>query len=99
MKQYFINFRNWLKEFFLDIKIEQSLSEVEKLTVRLKELFELNESFVVALNGEWGVGETHFWNKFIEENFTTEEERKNIAYVSLFGKDKYNTPKCQDNFF
>ena len=42
MKQYFINFRNWLKEFFLDIKIEQSLSEVEKLTIRLKELFELN---------------------------------------------------------
>lgn len=72
----------------MDIKIEQSLSEVEKLTIRLKELFELNESFVVALNGEWGVGKTHFWNKFIEENFTTEEERKNIAYISLFGKDK-----------
>ena len=67
---------------------KQTLSEVDKLNIRLKELFKLNEGFVVALNGEWGVGKTHFWNKFIEENFTSEEDRKNIAYVSLFGKDK-----------
>lgn len=88
MKQSFINFKNWLKDFFLNNETKKTLSEVDRLNIRLKELFKLNEGFVVALNGEWGVGKTHFWNKFIEENFTTEEERKNIAYVSLFGKDK-----------
>lgn len=68
---------------------DNPLSEVEKLTIRLKNIFEnQKEGFVIALNGEWGVGKTHFWNKFIEENFKTEEESKNIAYVSLFGKDK-----------
>lgn len=88
MKKSIINLKNWFKEILLNNETKQTLSEVDKLNIRLKELFKLNEGFVVALNGEWGVGKTHFWNKFIEENFTSEEDRKNIAYVSLFGKDK-----------
>ncbi len=88
MKKSIINLKNWFKEFLLNNETKHTLSEVDKLNIRLKELFKLNEGFVVALNGEWGVGKTHFWNKFIEENFTSEEDKKNIAYVSLFGKDK-----------
>lgn len=64
------------------------LSEVDKLNIRLKELFKLDEGFVVALNGEWGIGKTHFWNTFIEKNLIKEKQENKIAYVSLFGKDK-----------
>ena len=45
-------------------------SEVDKVNGRLKDLFELDESFVIALNGEWGIGKTHFWNKFVEHCFS-----------------------------
>ena len=62
-------------------------SEVDKVNGRLKDLFELDESFVIALNGEWGIGKTHFWNKFVEENLTEKLVRKEVAYVSLFGKN------------
>ena len=67
---------------------DKQLTEVEKLNDKLKELFKLDEGFVVTLNGEWGVGKTHFWNKFVENNLSKELEKKEIAYVSLFGKDK-----------
>jgi hypothetical protein len=63
-------------------------SEVEKLNSRLLELFdELEEGFVVALNGEWGIGKTYFWNKFIEENFAKRVKNKEVVYISLFGKE------------
>mgnify|MGYP002634466782 CR=1 FL=1 len=62
-------------------------SEVEKLNSRLLELFELEEGFVVALNGEWGIGKTYFWNKFIEENFAERVKNKEVVYISLFGKE------------
>jgi hypothetical protein len=76
-----------LKGFFLQNN-SNLLSEVDKLNIRLKELFKLDEGFVVALNGEWGIGKTHFWNAFIEKNLIKEQEEKKIAYISLFGKDK-----------
>lgn len=62
-------------------------SEVDKVNDRLKDLFKLDESFVIALNGEWGIGKTHFWNKFVEENLTEKLVCKEVAYVSLFGKN------------
>ncbi|MDD2888721.1 MAG: P-loop NTPase fold protein [Aliarcobacter sp.] len=62
-------------------------SEVDKVNDRLKDLFKLDESFVIALNGEWGIGKTHFWNKFVEENLTKKLVCKEVAYVSLFGKN------------
>ncbi len=62
-------------------------SEVDKVNDRLKDLFKLDESFVIALNGEWGIGKTYFWNKFVEENLTEKLTCKEIAYVSLFGKN------------
>ncbi|MFY4817029.1 P-loop NTPase fold protein [Aliarcobacter butzleri] len=61
-------------------------SEVDKVNSRLKDLFKLEESFVIALNGEWGIGKTHFWNNFVKENLT-KKEGKEVAYVSLFGKN------------
>lgn len=88
MKQRFISLKNWLKGIFLN-NMQKPLSEVEKLTKRLKKIFEnKEEGFVIALNGEWGIGKTHFWNLFVENNLSKEQEEKKIAYVSLFGKDK-----------
>ncbi|MCG3663018.1 KAP family NTPase [Aliarcobacter butzleri] len=62
---------------------DKQLTEVEKLNDRLKKLFKLDESFVVTLNGEWGVGKTYFWNKFVKDNLSN----KKTAYISLFGKE------------
>ncbi len=62
-------------------------TEVQRLEERLKNLFKLDEPFVITLNGEWGVGKTHFWNSFIRTNLSTQLENKEIAYISLFGKD------------
>lgn len=77
-----------LKGFFMQNN-DSSLSEVEKLTEKLKKIFEnKEEGFVIALNGEWGIGKTHFWNLFIENNLSKEQKENKIAYVSLFGKDK-----------
>ncbi|WP_226800292.1 P-loop NTPase fold protein [Aliarcobacter butzleri] len=39
---------------------DKQLTEVGKLNDRLKELFKLDENFVVTLNGKWGVGKTYF---------------------------------------
>ena len=57
-------------------------TDVEFLIDRLKELFSRDEHFVLKINGKWGVGKTHFWNYFSENHLD-----KNIAYVSLFGKE------------
>ena len=58
-------------------------SEVEKLNTKLVKLFQQEDEFVVSLNGEWGVGKTHFWNDFVEKNL----KKQTVAYVSLFGKE------------
>ena len=87
MMKLFKSIKNYVKGIFLK-SADKQLTEVEKLNDKLKELFKLDEGFVVTLNGEWGVGKTHFWNKFVENNLSKELEKKEIAYVSLFGKDK-----------
>lgn len=63
--------------------MDKQLTEVEKLNDRLKELFKLDEGFVVSLNGKWGVGKTHFWHNFVKENLSD----KKTAYISLFGQE------------
>ena len=78
----FKSIKNYLKGIFLK-SADKKLTEVEKLNDRLKKLFKLDEGFVVTLNGEWGVGKTHFWNKFVENNLSN----KKTAYISLFGKE------------
>ena len=62
-------------------------SEIERLNERLLEIFQLDEGFVVALNGEWGIGKTYFWNEFIEKNFADRVKNKEVVYISLFGKE------------
>ncbi|NOQ32252.1 MAG: hypothetical protein GQ570_14140 [Helicobacteraceae bacterium] len=62
-------------------------SEVEKLNSRLLELFQLDEGFVVALNGKWGIGKTYFWDLFVKNNLSEKLKNKEVVYVSLFGKE------------
>lgn len=62
-------------------------SEVEQLEERLLELFKLDNGFVVALYGEWGIGKTFFWNYFVEQHLAKQLQNKEVVYVSLFGKD------------
>ena len=61
----------------------QNITIVDKITKRFKELFNKANAFVIILNGEWGVGKTHFWNNFCEAHLTD----KKVAYISLFGKE------------
>jgi len=58
-------------------------SEIVKLENKLLKLFQQEEAFVVSINGEWGVGKTHFWDSFVEMHLKDET----VAYVSLFGKE------------
>ena len=58
-------------------------TKVEFLKDRLIDLFSREEPFVITIDGEWGVGKTHFWNDFKEEHL----KEKKVSYVSLFGKD------------
>lgn len=62
-------------------------SEVEQLEERLSELFKLEDGFVIALNGEWGIGKTFFWNNFVEKHLAKQLQNKEVVYISLFGKD------------
>ena len=57
--------------------------KVELLTKRVKEILFKKEAFVIKLNGKWGVGKTHFWNRFKKAHL----DSKKVAYVSLFGKE------------
>jgi Cdc6-like AAA superfamily ATPase len=78
----FKSIKNYIKGIFLK-SMDKQLTEVEKLNDRLKELFKLDEGFVVSLNGKWGVGKTHFWHNFVKENLSD----KKTAYISLFGQE------------
>lgn len=73
---------NWIKGNNMELK-----SEVEKLSSRLLDIFQLEEGFVVALNGEWGIGKTYFWDLFVKKNLAHKLEKKEVVYVSLFGKE------------
>lgn len=88
-KKTYLIFKSWIQNTWsnkMQGKIEVQ-TEVQRVEERLKKLFKINEPFVIALNGEWGVGKTHFWNSFIKTNLHTQLDNKEIAYVSLFGKD------------
>ncbi|AJJ47581.1 hypothetical protein IBE11_03785 [Francisella tularensis subsp. novicida] len=37
----------------------------------LKELLKRKDALCISINGEWGVGKTFFWNKFVDSNFST----------------------------
>ncbi|MGP5121219.1 P-loop NTPase fold protein, partial [Psychrobacter alimentarius] len=52
------------------------------------------DSFAIALTGEWGIGKTHFWNNFYERNHTKFKTKK-YAYVSLFGIESLESLKFE----
>jgi hypothetical protein len=69
-----------------------------------------DKGFVIAINGEWGIGKTEFWKRFIEEKCKEERDNavhwpkvgphnfyinKPYAYVSLFGIDSLSALKMQ----
>lgn len=60
-----------------------SQNKLDKLEAKLLELFQQEDAFVVALNGEWGVGKTRFWDNLTETHLA----EKTVVYVSLFGKE------------
>ena len=55
--------------------------DIEKIKEKLKQNLENKEGKVIALNGEWGVGKTHFWKDFMKNTSTFE-----YVYISLYGK-------------
>lgn len=73
-----------------------NIKEQEK---RLEDIFRRNNNkgFAVAITGSWGVGKTHFWNKFFKEK--TQEEKKikgkfyyeasRVDFASAFENKKY----------
>ncbi|WP_348748392.1 P-loop NTPase fold protein [Pseudomonas rhodesiae] len=58
-----------------------SISQVEKA---LADFAVHNTGFAIVLNGEWGTGKTHLWDKVIR-NHRESVARKTYSYVSLFG--------------
>ena len=70
------------------------MANVANLEKKLLEIINTEDSFAIALTGEWGIGKTHFWNNFCKkhrENFRV----KKIAYVSLFGIDSLDALKFE----
>ncbi|MGA1932610.1 hypothetical protein ACH5BF_07785 [Arcobacter sp. YIC-464] len=59
------------------------MTNVDFLKDRLDKLLNGDDSLVITLDGEWGVGKTTFWKKFVKDNL----ENKKVSYTSLFGKD------------
>lgn len=62
------------------------MSSIEVIKERLNKLLESKEAFGITLNGNWGVGKTFFWNKFVEDDLL----EKKTAYISLFGISSLN---------
>jgi len=62
------------------------MANVANLEKRLKDLIKEADSFAIALTGEWGIGKTHLWNEFRDNNEKVFSGKK-YAYVSLFGLD------------
>jgi len=70
------------------------MANVTNLEKKLLDLINTEESFAIALTGEWGIGKTHFWNSFYEKNHK-EFKTKKYAYVSLFGIDSLEALKFE----
>ena len=70
------------------------MASVANLEKKLLEIINTEDSFAIALTGEWGIGKTYFWKIFCEkhrENFRVNK----IAYVSLFGIDSLDALKFE----
>lgn len=63
-------------------------NEIDKIKEKLIQIFKDENAVCTTINGEWGVGKTYFWHKFVEDN--SKELNKSFVYISLFGKDSVN---------
>ena len=70
------------------------MANVANLEKKLLELINTDDSFAIALTGEWGIGKTRFWKSFYEENHTNLGVNK-YSYVSLFGIDSIEALKFE----
>ena len=70
------------------------MANVANLEKKLLELINIEDSFAIALTGEWGIGKTHFWNNFYKK-YHEHFKVKKIAYVSLFGIDSLDALKFE----
>ena len=68
------------------------MANVERLKQKLKDLIIKDSNFAVALTGDWGIGKTHFWKAFLNNNKAILKGSK-YAYVSLFGIDSLESLK------
>jgi len=55
---------------------------VDIIQTQIKKFLNNKEAEVLSINGKWGVGKTHLWNKTISEN---QPALSSYSYVSLFG--------------
>lgn len=82
-----ITFINNTKE--IKTQMDDSFSNKVQIEDSFKNLFKDEKKFVTILSGEWGVGKTYFWEKFVKDNLT---KKKNV-YISMFGFNSINDIK------
>lgn len=70
------------------------MANVENLEKRLLKLINKQDSFAVALTGDWGIGKTSFWKEFYQK-YHSELEVNKCAEVSLFGIDSIEALKFE----
>ncbi len=70
------------------------MANVANLEKKLLELINTDDSFAIALTGEWGIGKTYFWKEFYKKNHTNLGVNK-YSYVSLFGIDSIDALKFE----
>ena len=68
------------------------MANIENLEKKFVELIKNDDSFAIALTGEWGIGKTHFWKNFRDKNKEVFFGKK-YAYISLFGLDSLESLK------
>ena len=68
------------------------MANVVNLEKKLIDLMKTDDSFAIALTGEWGVGKTHLWKNFRDKNREVFSGKK-YAYISLFGLDSLESLK------
>lgn len=64
----------------------------ELVKLQIKKFLSSDIPEVLAIKGDWGVGKTHCWDKYIEE-FKSECALKSYSYVSLFGINSIDSLK------
>lgn len=68
------------------MKKEGDTFSISKIKQSLTDFLNEDDSLVVAIRGAWGIGKTHFWERFIKNLERNDNEKfLSYSYVSLFG--------------